>query len=115
MKQTILFQILSDETRLRALALMSREGELCVCELVQTLDVSQPKISRHLAAMRDAGIVVQRRHAQWMFYHIDPSLPDWQRSAIEAAVSGVEEEAVIKQDRHRLDAMKNRPDRISAA
>jgi len=51
------FQLLSDETRLRCLLLLQKEGELCVCELVYALDIIQPKISRHLAALRDAGIV----------------------------------------------------------
>lgn len=54
-------RLLADETRLRSLILMRREGELCVCELTHTLDFSQPKISRHLATMREAGIVQNRR------------------------------------------------------
>ena len=55
------FQLLSDDTRLRSLMLMQQGGELCVCELVHALGEIQPKISRHLAALRDAGVVVDRR------------------------------------------------------
>ena len=52
------FQLLSDDTRLRSLLLMQQMGELCVCELVHALSVIQPKVSRHLAALRDYGVVV---------------------------------------------------------
>ena len=55
------FQLLSDDTRLRSLLLMKKEGELCVCELVHALGVIQPKVSRHLAALRDCGVVKDRR------------------------------------------------------
>ena len=50
-----LFGLLADPTRLRSLALIQSEGEVCVCELTFALEESQPKISRHLASMRDAG------------------------------------------------------------
>ncbi len=115
MKQTAIFQMLSDETRLRALALMAAEKELCVCELVYALEISQPKISRHMATMREAGIVYSRRHAQWVFYSISPDLPDWQGQVIEAAVKGCETDSMTKQDKRRLAAMKGRPERCSAA
>ena len=115
MKQTVFFQVLSDETRLRAMSLMADEGELCVCELVHALELPQPKVSRHLATMREAGVLVQRRHAQWMFYRIDPELPDWQARAISAAIDGVRDEAIIRQDIKRLKAMRNRPERCDAA
>jgi len=111
MKQTALFHILSDETRLRALALMQSAGEVCICELVHALDLPQPKISRHMAAMRDAGIVIPRRDAQWVFYAPNPCLPDWQLQVITAAMLGLKESAVTAQDLSRLQAMPNRPAR----
>jgi len=115
MKQIIFFQILSDETRLRMLALMAGEGELCVCELVHALGVSQPKISRHLAVLRDAGIASSRRRAQWIFHHINPDLPEWQSQVIATAIVGVEDEKIIRQDKKRLKTMKNRPKRSDVA
>lgn len=115
MKQTVIFQILADETRLRALVLMAQTGEVCVCELVYALGVSQPKISRHLAAMREAGIVVSRRCAQWVFYKINPDLPDWQHQIVTSAVSGSTDETDFRQDMKRLQTMKNRPERCDAA
>ena len=115
MKQIEIFQMLGDQTRLRALALMQDQGELCVCELVAALDLSQPKISRHLAALRDAGLLTSRRDAQWVFYHITPTLPDWQQRVVSAALTGIKDEAVLKQDATRLQDMKNRPERCAAA
>src|SRR5688500_5527415 len=66
-----LFQALSDRTRLRLLNLMA-EGEVCVCFFVEVLEEPQPKISRHLAYLRNAGLVNARRDAKWMHYSITP-------------------------------------------
>jgi len=114
MEQTTLFHILSDETRLRALALMQTSGELCICELVHALDLPQPKISRHMAAMRDAGIVAPRRDAQWVFYAPNPALPDWQQQVISAAMQGLKDSEITAQDISRLKSMPNRPERCAA-
>jgi len=64
-----LFRALADATRLRLLNLMAGR-ELCVCYFVEILDLSQPKISRHLAYLRKAGIVAARRDGKWMHYRI---------------------------------------------
>ncbi|RJG09747.1 ArsR family transcriptional regulator [Pseudomonas cavernicola] len=71
-----LFKALSDETRLRCLALIG-SGERCVCELTSALDLAQPKISRHLAQLRSSGVLLDRRQGQWVYYQINPALPDW--------------------------------------
>ena len=67
------FLALADKTRLRLLNLM-REDEVCVCYFTEVLGESQPKISRHLAYMRNAGIVSTRREGKWMNYKIE--MPD---------------------------------------
>ena len=113
MKQTETFHMLSDETRLRALALMQREGEMCVCELVCALGLSQPKISRHMLALRDADLVISSRQAQWVFYAINPDLSDWQHQVLSGALAGINNEAVVKQDKKRLVQMKDRPQRAA--
>ena len=64
-----LFNALADRTRLRLLNLLAG-GELCVCYFVELLDEAQPKISRHLAYLRRAGIVAARRDGKWMHYRI---------------------------------------------
>lgn len=61
---------ISDETRLRILALLFKK-ELCVCEICDVLDESQPKVSRHLAKLRDAGFVEDDRQGQWVFYYLN--------------------------------------------
>ncbi len=72
---TPLFKTLSDPTRLRLLNLLAC-GETCVCELTDTLRVVQPKVSRHLARLKRAGLVDARRDGKWMHYrwaqHGDP-------------------------------------------
>jgi ArsR family transcriptional regulator len=70
-----LFKTLSDPTRLRLLNLLA-EGETCVCELTDTLHIVQPKVSRHLARLKRAGLVDAQRSGKWMHYcwaqHGDP-------------------------------------------
>ncbi len=103
------FQLLSDETRLRSLLLMRQEGELCVCELTHALGVSQPKISRHLAGLRDAGVVLDRRSSQWVYYRLHPDLPEWACQVIEATAAGVADHEPFSSDRAALANMPNRP------
>lgn len=62
-----LFKALSDETRLRILALLTG-GELCVCDLMAILELPQSTVSRHLAYLRNSGLVVDRREGVWMYY-----------------------------------------------
>ena len=64
-----LFKILSDPTRLRLLNLLAHE-EVCVCDLHGTLGVDQPKVSRHLAQLKRAGLVEARRNGKWMHYRL---------------------------------------------
>lgn len=115
MKQTKFFQCLSDETRLRALLLFEEELDLCVCELSYALSLPQPKVSRHLAAMREAGIVQSRRKAQWVFYSLNSEMADWQKEIVIAAIRGNKHEPTAVTDRKRLADMKDRPDRNDAA
>ncbi len=103
------FKLLSDDTRLRSLLLMQQEGELCVCELVHALGVIQPKISRHLAALRDAGVVLDRRQGQWIYYRIHPELPDWAREVIRTTVAAAADQEFFINDLAVLADMPNRP------
>jgi ArsR family transcriptional regulator len=105
-----LFRALGDPTRLRALLLLEHCGELCVCELTHALAISQPKISRHLAILRDAGIVTDRRVGHWVYYRLHPALPDWGRRVIATTAGGVGHAAPFADDQAVLGAMPNRPD-----
>jgi|SRR5689334_924084 ArsR family transcriptional regulator len=66
-----LFHALSDETRLQIIELLHK-GECCVCELTDTLDTAQSRLSFHLRVLRDAGIVRDRKEGRWVYYELDP-------------------------------------------
>ena len=71
----LLFKALADPTRLRLIHLLG-DGEVCVCSFVETLKTNQPKVSRHLAYLRRAGLVATRREGKWIHYRlVDPSDP----------------------------------------
>lgn len=104
-----LFKCLSDETRLMLTLLILREGELCVCEMTHALEASQPKVSRHLAQLRHCGLLNDRREGQWVYYGLEPSLPGWATTTLEAAAQG--HAGALAALRERLAGMGNRPER----
>jgi ArsR family transcriptional regulator len=67
-----IFKALSEETRLRILKLLEN-GELCVCDIVAALDTIQPKVSFHLSALKEAGLIKDRKQGKWVHYRIDDS------------------------------------------
>jgi len=77
-----LFKALADETRLRILNLLCRR-ELCVCQIVEVLEIGQSKASRHLAHLRHAGLVADRREGLWMYYSLSDPSGELQRQVIE--------------------------------
>jgi ArsR family transcriptional regulator len=104
-----LFQALSDPTRLRCVTLLARHDELCVCELTHALALPQPKVSHHLAALRKAGVVTDRKEGLWIHYRIRDGLPQWALDVIEAAALGTKQEVPFVQDAAALIEMPNRP------
>lgn len=70
-----LFKNLSDETRLGIVLLLREMGELCVCDLCTALEQSQPKISRHLAMLRESGLLLDRKQGKWVHYRLSPHIP----------------------------------------
>ncbi|WP_237056276.1 metalloregulator ArsR/SmtB family transcription factor [Microbulbifer sediminum] len=105
------YKCLADGTRLRSVLLIAREGELCVCELMEALGESQPKISRHLAQLRECGLVCDRRQGQWVFYRLAPQLPEWAAAVLQQTLAG--DEAFLSEPLQRLEDMANRPERCS--
>lgn len=103
------YSALSHDIRLRSLMLMQAQGELCVCELTHALGLSQPMISRHLALLREAGLVVDRRAGVWIYYSLNPDLPDWMKSVLVATCQGTEQQSPFKADLAKLQDMPNRP------
>ncbi len=97
-----LFRALGDQTRLRILGLLLA-GEICVCDIHDTLKISQPKASRHLAYLRRAGLVEARREGLWMYYTLATSqdtLVDTVRQAVTHTLRHIES---VERDAARLE------------
>ena len=103
------FKCLSDQTRLTCLMLIQQEEELCVCELMEALQESQPKISRHLAQLRRFDLLSDRRQGQWVFYSINPSLPAWAKDILKTTSRS--NAAFIEKGLNNLSLMRSRPER----
>ena len=98
---TGLFAALADATRLRLLNLMAGQ-EVCVCHFVEILGQSQPKISRHLAYLRKAGLVAARREGKWMHYSICPPADAAAASILAATLEALGNDPRMRADRSRL-------------
>lgn len=107
-----LFACLSDDIRLACMLLAHRHGELCVCELVAAIDDSQPKISRHLAQLRNCSLLQDQRQGQWVYYRLHPDLPSWARAVLDQAAAA--EADALREMSQRLTGMSNRPERLAA-
>jgi ArsR family transcriptional regulator len=110
MTPTSLFKCLADETRLRCVVLLHKEGKLCVCELTHALDLLQPKISRHLAQLRQGNLLLDSREGHWVYYQINPELPAWVFEILDVAAKQSTTNAKQQKDSVRLKAMGGRPD-----
>lgn len=96
-----LFKALSDETRLRILALLTA-GELCVCDLMAVLELPQSTVSRHLAYLRNNGLVEDRRQGVWMYYRLAVpaadlgDLAEWLPGRLAELEQGRRDQALLK-------------------
>jgi ArsR family transcriptional regulator len=100
-EKELFFRALADRTRLRLLNLM-RSEEVCVCFFVEILKTHQPKISRHLAYLRKAGIVGSRREGPWMHYRIvEPADPAAGR-VLSDTLAWLGNDLEMQRDRERL-------------
>ena len=97
-----IFKALSDDTRLRVIKLL-QERELCVCELMQVLDMSQPRISRHMSVLKNAGLVEDRREGKWVFYSLKGDKRDHNVTLILKTIPFLgHDSSIYKEDRNRL-------------
>lgn len=97
-----LFRALADPTRLRLLNLMS-EQEICVCYFTEVIGAPQPKISRHLAYLRRAGIVAARRESKWMHYRLTMPQSSHAASILKTTIAALKADKEMQRDRERLD------------
>lgn len=86
MRQPVsLFKLLADETRSTIVMLLRESGEMCVCDICAATAESQPKISRHMALLREASLVIDRREGKWVYYRLSPHMPAWAAQIIDTA------------------------------
>jgi len=112
--QAILFA-LSDPIRFRMLDLIHRHGELCVCELTRALDIPQPKASKHLAVLRESGVLRMRRDAQWVLYAFNPEIDPRLAEGLGAILAGTADSPELVADRERFEISPGRTPRCRAA
>ncbi len=94
---------LADPTRLRILMLLLQREELCVCHLTGILEIVQPKVSRHLAVLRENKLLLDRRSGLWIYYRLNPAMPIWCYKTLQALLSGCMNAEPYKNDMKRLD------------
>jgi ArsR family transcriptional regulator, arsenate/arsenite/antimonite-responsive transcriptional repressor len=98
----LLFRALADHTRLRLLNLVA-DKEICVCYFVEILGMSQPKISRHLAYLRRAGLVASRRQGRWMHYRLVPPVDPVASAILKEALAHLRQQPELHKDLSKLD------------
>lgn len=107
----LLFRALADPTRLRLLNLIA-DREICVCYLVEILRTSQPKISRHLAYLRNAGIVAARREGKWMHYRLATPKDQAAASILRETLRHLQGKPEMERDVSRLSAVCCSPQKL---
>lgn len=108
MSSSKFFKCLGDETRLRCLMLLQARDALCVCDIAEALQSSQPKISRHLAQLRACDLVSDHREGQWVFYKLHPDLANWQREVLKSSRAALAAEVPFQEDFNRLESAECR-------
>ncbi|WP_084417535.1 ArsR/SmtB family transcription factor [Chrysiogenes arsenatis] len=102
MKQLVSYhKALCDETRLRIIALLA-EQELCVCNITAVLSLPQSTVSRHLAVLRGAGLVEDRRHGTWMWYSLAPIWHGSQTTFLWSLLTDLRQQEQVQRDRALL-------------
>lgn len=99
-----LFKALSDETRLRILKILEH-GELCVCDIVEALNMIQPNVSFHLGILKEAGLIKDRREGRWIHYRIDDS-DIFKRILILSVIGKIPAGAVVE-DKKKVEGLIN--------
>ena len=102
-----IFKALSEKIRLRIIKLLEG-GELCVCDIVAALDMSQPKVSFHLNTLKEVGIIKDRKQGRWTHYSLDES--DLFKRFLLLSISDRISEEMVAEDRKRLaDFLQHKP------
>lgn len=103
-----LFKAFADETRLRILHLLTRRRELCVCDIMRVLGLPQSKVSRHLAYLRGAGLVQDRKEGLWCHYSLTKPEGGFHKSLIGCLNGCFTEVDILRKDGERLAKFNGR-------
>jgi ArsR family transcriptional regulator len=101
------FKAFSDETRLRILHLLLK-GELCICELMEVLSLPQSNVSRHMAYLKNAGLVDDRREAVWVYYSLTEPRNKLHACQLNCLADCFDDYEVLRRDEARLGEFKLR-------
>src|SRR5271169_4710285 len=96
-----MFRAFSDRTRIRIVHLLL-PGELCVCHIVDVLDLPQPKVSRHLAYLRRTGLVLTRKEGLWNYYRLAPAQSEFHEKLVQCLGTCFKEVPELTRDAERL-------------
>lgn len=102
---------LSDENRVRILLALSEKGELCVCHLIDLLELAPSTVSKHLFLLKNARLIIGRKDGRWMHYRLNnkPEGPPMVSKALEWVVQSISDDPVIEGDRVRLESILSVP------
>ncbi len=103
------FAALSNAVRLRCVYLLAKHDEICVCELVEALNISQPTASKALSSLKASGLVSDRRDANWIYYQLKPDLPDWLQTVLRTVVDDLIRDKTYIADEKRFTRLVARP------
>ena len=105
----LFFKVMADDTRLKIILMLMCESELCVCELTHALELSQPKISRHIALLKKQQLLSERKSGRWVYYSMAKPLSQWKQAVIKSCFE--ENLSVIDECLKNLAMMGDRPER----
>lgn len=112
-EQTQIFSVLSNQIRLRCLYLLATNGEACVCDVVDTLRITQPSASKALSSLKAAGLVRDRREGNWIYYSLRSDAPDWIKTIVSTTISELGDSKTCVADEKRYKRLVARPREIA--
>jgi ArsR family transcriptional regulator len=102
---TPVFASLANETRLRCLRLIAENGEVCVCEVVEALGINQPSASKALNTLKSAGLLTDRKDANWNYYALNSSMPEWMETIVSTTVGALADAKTYTADQKRFQRL----------
>lgn len=105
---TQFFAALANDTRQRCLYLVATNEDACVCEIVAALDIPQPSASKALRALKNAGLLCDRKEANWNYFRLNLAMPSWAAAVVRATVKGLGSSDIHIADQQRFQGLELR-------